>query len=186
MALFLDPALFNCCAPLATPRYQLSIPPEVEDVLGDKQSRKALAEKYFITANRWLPIISRIRFFGSLTNPLQYTDPDVISILLAMKLVLSYPEEANLCSEIYTIAKEFQLRMEMAGYLSISIVQSAILTAMYEMGHAIFPGAFTTISTCARYAAALGINGTLPIRGKTWLEQEERNRTWWAIVVLDR
>lgn len=78
--------------------------------------------------------------------------------------------------------------MEIAGHLSIYTLQSAILTAMYEMGHAIFPGAFTTIATCARYATALGINEPLPlpIQGKAWIEQEERNRIWWAILILDR
>ena len=133
-----------------------------------------------------MPIISEIRFYGLLMNPLRYADPGVTSILLGMKLVLSCPEEANLCSEIYVVAKEFLLRMEMAGHLSIYTLQSAILIAMYEMGHAIFPGAFTTISTCARYAIALGINGTSAVQGKAWVEQEERNRTWWAILILDR
>lgn len=103
-----------------------------------------------------------------------------------MKLVLSCPQEVNVCSEIYAVAKEFQLRMEMAGLLSIYTLQSAILIAMYEMGHAIFPGAFTTVSTCAHYAIALGINEPLPFQGKAWIEQEERNRTWWAILILDR
>lgn len=119
-------------------------------------------------------------------NPLQYTDLGIISLLLSMKLILSYPEEANVCSEIYAIVKDFQLRMEMVGHLSIYTVQSTVLIAMYEIGHAIFPGAFTTISTCARHATILGINETLPIHGKAWLEQEERNRIWWAILILDR
>lgn len=154
--------------------------------MGDVYTQKALVAEYFKIANRWMPIISEIRFYGLLMNPLRYADPGVTSILLGMKLVLSCPEEANLCSEIYVVAKEFLLRMEMAGHLSIYTLQSAILIAMYEMGHAIFPGAFTTISTCARYAIALGINGTSAVQGKAWVEQEERNRTWWAILILDR
>lgn len=186
VAFFLDPTLFNCCTLLATPLCQLPIPPKVEEILGDVHSKKALAAEYFKITSRWMPIISEIRFYGSLMDPLRCADPGVTSILLGMKLVLSRPEEENLCSEIYAVAKEFLLRMEMAGHLSIYTVQSAILIAMYEMGHAIFPGAFTTISTCARYAISLGINGTLPIQGKAWVEQEERNRTWWAILILDR
>lgn len=186
VALFLDPTLFNSCTLLGSPLCQVSIPPKVEDILGDIHCKKALTAEYFKIANRWMPIISEIRFYGSLINSLRYADPGVTSILLGMKLVLSCPEEANLCSEIYVVAKEFQLRMEMAGHLNIYTLQSAILIAMYEMGHAIFPGAFTTISTCARYATALGINETSPIQGKAWVEQEERNRTWWAIIILDR
>jgi hypothetical protein len=186
VAFFLDPALFNCCAPVTTPRCQLPIPPKVEAILGDNDSRKALAAEYFKTAHRWLPIISQIRFYGSLLNPSQSIDHGVTSLLLAMKLALSCPEAANVCSEIYGVVKEFQLRIEMAGHISVYTIHSAILTAMYEMGHAIFPGAFTTISTCARHATALGINEALPVQGKAWMEQEERNRTWWAIVILDR
>jgi hypothetical protein len=186
VAFFLDPTLFDCCAPLAIPLCELPIPHKVRDILGDIDSKKALVAEYFKTANRWMPIISEIRFYGSLINPGRDADPGVTSILLGMMLVLSCPEEANVCSEIYVIAKEFLLRMEMAGHLSIYTVQLAILITMYEMGHGIFPGAFTTIATCARYAISLGINGTLPVQGKSWVEQEERNRTWWAILILDR
>jgi hypothetical protein len=121
-----------------------------------------------------------------LLNPSQSIDHGVTSILLAMKLALSCPEAANVCSEIYGVVKEFQLRIEMAGHVSVYTIHSAILTAMYEMGHAIFPGAFTTISTCAHHATALGINEALPVQGRAWMEQEERNRTWWAVVILDR
>lgn len=186
VAFFLDPVLSNCCAPLSTPRCQLPIPPQVEACLGDDDSKKALAAEYFKTAHRWMPIISRIRLYGSLINSLQHTDHGVTSILLAMKLALSCPPEANACSEIYVVLKEFQLRLEMAGYVSIYTLQSAILIAMYEMGHAIFPGAFTSISTCARHATTLSINEPLPVQGKAWIEQEERNRIWWAILILDR
>lgn len=133
-----------------------------------------------------MPIISRIRFYGSLMDPLRHTDPDMIFILLGMKLILSCPEEVDLCSEIYIMTKEFQLHLEMAGYVSIYTIQSTVLIALYETGHGIFPGAFTTVSTCARYATALGITGTLPLQPKSWVEQEERNRIWWAILILDR
>jgi hypothetical protein len=76
--------------------------------------------------------------------------------------------------------------MEIAGYLNIYTVQSAILISLYEIGHAIFPSAFISVATCARNAIAVGINETLPIRGNSWAEQEERNRAWWAILILDR
>jgi hypothetical protein len=183
---FLDQALFHCCAPLATPHCHIPIPPRVEHVLGNVDSQKAMAAEYFRTAHHWMSMVSRVRFYGSLMNPMREADPSLIALLLGMKLILSCPEEADERSEIYTLTKEFQLRMEMAGCLSIYVLQSTILTALYEMGHAIFPGAFTTVSTSARYAIALGINGTLPVQGKAWFEQEERNRTWWAIIILDR
>jgi hypothetical protein len=157
----------------------------VLDALGDNDSRKALAAEYFKTAAKWMPIISRIRFFAALMDLSTHAHHGVTGILLAMKLLLSYPKEEQ-CSELYIAAKEFHLRLELAGQLSIYTIQSAILIGMYEVGHAIFPGAFTTVSTCARHAIALGIDGTSPVQGKAWMEQEERNRTWWAITILDR
>nr|POF19964.1 hypothetical protein CFP56_52213 [Quercus suber] len=145
-----------------------------------------MAEIFFRTAHRWMPVVSRVHFYGSLMNPSWKADPSLVTLLLGMKLVLARPEEADLRTELYTLTKEFQLRMEMAGFLSIYLIQSSILTALYEMGHAIYPGAFTTVSTCARYALALGITGTVQAQGRAWSEQEERNRTWWAIITLDR
>lgn len=165
-AFFLDPALFNYCAPPSTP-HSPSIPRAVEALLGDSDSEKVLAAEYFKIADRWMPNISRMRFYGSLINPATPADPKIAAILLAMKLILSCPEDANFCSEIYAAAKDFQLRMEMAGYLTIYILQSAILLTMYELGHAIFPGAFTFVSICSHYAPALKIDETLLVHGQT-------------------
>jgi hypothetical protein len=186
VAFFLDPVLFDCCGPWAFAPRPPFIPQSVQCSLADNDSRKALATEYFRTADRWLPITSRIRFYAALLNPSHLTDPGVTSVLLAMKLVLSWPNPGDPCPDIYTLAKEFHLQLEMAGFVSIYTLQSAILMALYELGHAIFPSAFTTIATCARLAVTLGIDGTKPIEGKAWIEQEERNRTWWAIVILDR
>lgn len=119
-------------------------------------------------------------------DPSQHTDPDVAILLLGMKLITSRPKDSILHSELYTLMKESLLSMEMVGYVSISTVQSATLTALYEIGHAIYPAALTTISACARYAVALGITQAYPVHGSRWIEQEERNRIWWAILMLDR
>jgi len=177
--------LFKCCALLVSPACQIPTPPQVEEILGDIHGKTKLAGEYFKTANRWMPIISKIRLYESLANASRHNDNGVTSILLGIKLILSWPGETA-SSKIYAVAKEFLLHMEMAGCISIYTIQAEILIAMYEMGHAILPGAFTTISTCARHAIALGINGTLNIQKNTWVEQEERNRTWWAIIILDR
>jgi hypothetical protein len=103
-----------------------------------------------------------------------------------MKLALTWSDNVDPCVGLYTLAKEFHLRMELAGCLSTHTLQSAVLLVLYKIGHAIFPAAFNSVATCARNAVCLGINETLPVAGKTWMEQEERNRTWWAILILDR
>lgn len=142
--------------------------------------------EYYKTADRWLPIISRTRLYASLCDLMHRSDPDVIVTLLALKLAVAQDAIVDPCSKVYQATKEFHLRMEMAGHLSVHYLQSLLLVAMYELGHAIYPSAFTTIAMCARHAIALGINETLLVHGKAWIEQEERNRTWWAVLILDR
>lgn len=133
-----------------------------------------------------MPIFSRMRFYGSLMSSLQGTDPDVILALLGMKLILSTPDRSGTPSELYIHMKQLQMMMEMAGCLAMPMIQAGILVALYEMGHAIYPAAFCSISTCARYGTAMGIHHTVFAQGKGWIEQEERNRLWWAILILDR
>lgn len=186
VSFFLDPKLHQACAPRSATPCHLPVPSDVKRALGSLEDQKAMAEEYFNTAHRWMPIIFRPRFYGSLSDPTLLSECSFIFILLSMKLILSVPDEMDQRSDLYVLIKEWQLRIEMAGILNVYVLQSIILTALYEMGHAIFPGAFTTISTAARCAIALGITETTPVKGQAWIEQEERNRTWWAVIILDR
>ncbi|KAK1597463.1 uncharacterized protein LY79DRAFT_700829 [Colletotrichum navitas] len=66
-----------------------------------------------------------------------------------------------------------------------------VLVAYFEYAHAVYPAAWLTVASCMRYADFLGLPGlresnlTLKVPS-TWTEMEERLRTWWAILVLDR
>ena len=72
------------------------------------------------------------------------------------------------------------------------MLQAAVLIAVYEVGHAIYPAAYLTIGACARYGTMLGIDKLgLDLMGDSlgplsWIEVEERRRVWWAVVLLDR
>ncbi|KAL7962673.1 hypothetical protein V8C34DRAFT_324462 [Trichoderma compactum] len=158
VAVLLDPLLSTHCE-LTIPRPCISLSPAVHHVLGDHIHRRAVADEYFRTVHRWMPIVSRTRL---------------------------RPKNYSLSSEIYTLMKETLLHVEMMGYVSIYTIQSAILTAVYEIGHVIYPAALTTISSCARHAVSLGITQAYPVQGSRLIEQEERNRIWWAILMLDR
>lgn len=61
---------------------------------------------------------------------------------------------------------------------------------VYELGHGIYPSAYLSVGACARYGAALGYEECGyedPGEGRgEWVEAEERNRTCWAILILDR
>jgi hypothetical protein len=186
VGLFLDPTLHGYCSPVRPLCRQIGISPEVHEVLGERELRKTLIEEYFKTANRWLPIIRRPKILVSVLDPSEHVNAEVVALLLAMKLVLSWPGEKGADSRLYTLTRETLLALELAGSFSLTYLQSFVLVAMYEMGHAMFPNALTSTSACARYANALGIAGTMAVQGSHWMELEERNRIWWAILILDR
>lgn len=113
---------------------------------------------------------------------------------LCMKLYCtpapSYEDDGK--RTLYKIVKEFYAEVEATGIMSVCILQSALLIAVYEIGNAIYPAAYMTVGSCARYGVALGLDklmvsltgqGNL---GKPWMEIEEMRRVWWGILILDR
>jgi hypothetical protein len=110
-----------------------------------------------------------------------------------MKLVSEIPSEiehpAN--SSLYCMAKGFYSRMEHSDLLSLQLWQSAILIAVYEIGHAIYPAAYLSISHIARLGIMMGLHcktyaAKLFKEPVTWTYREEERRAWWAVVILDR
>jgi hypothetical protein len=64
-----------------------------------------------------------------------------------------------------------------------------VFIALYEFGHAIYPAAYLTIGAMARYGISSGIDGSGPSQmppPSDWIEDEERKRIWWAVLILDR
>jgi hypothetical protein len=93
---------------------------------------------------------------------------------------------------LYHITKRYYFEVETAGTLSIHVLQAAVIIAIYEVCHAIYPAAYLTVGACARYASVLGIDKLgLDLMGDSlgplsWTEVEERRRLWWAVLLLDR
>ncbi|KFY02421.1 hypothetical protein V490_00506 [Pseudogymnoascus sp. VKM F-3557] len=87
------------------------------------------------------------------------------------------------------MVKQLHFDIESSGTLSIQVLQAAVLIALYELGHAIYPAALLSVGRCARYATALDINKPTASLGSIklpWIEEEESRRVWWAIAILDR
>ena len=71
------------------------------------------------------------------------------------------------------------------------MLQAGILIAIYELGQAIYPAAYLTVGACARFGLGLAINtlSKAPPGGvdeRSWNEIEEKQRVWWAVLLLDR
>jgi hypothetical protein len=160
------------------------------DYVGDIRH---VAAEFFDKIHVWMPIISKKRFYENLLNPLMQPRTDVALLIYCMKLITAPPSEnkdgGNPKTAAYLNAKRFLLEAEIAGILSLQLLQAGLLVTIYEVGHAIYPLAYTSVGTLARYGVSLGINGKRQAGSTeqfTWVEEEERRRVWWAILILDR
>lgn len=169
----------------------IPIPAHVTAIIGNVTNIRIFASHFFDTIQSWMPIISKKRFYDHYLHPLSQPRADLALLFLCMKLIISIPPKhtKNPQTPTYLAAKQFYLEVETAGIFSIQVLQAGVLISLYELGHAIYPSAFFSIGACARYAYALGIDGNATSQVSkpfTWVEQEERRRVWWAIVILDR
>jgi hypothetical protein len=114
--------------------------------------------------------------------------------MFCMKMMLWSPSEkanenANPKTSAYLTAKRFQRELEVAGVFSLQSLQAGLLIALYEICHAIYPAAYLSLGSCAKYGIALGVDNESASNLNEqldWVELEERNRVWWAILILDR
>ncbi|UKZ45883.1 hypothetical protein TrVGV298_000076 [Trichoderma virens] len=106
-----------------------------------------------------------------------------------MKLLATpITEEGPRCNAYYAI-KNSLLEAENSCVLELRVLQAIILIALYELGHAIYPAAYLTVGYCVRYGSALGIHKAVEQYSEeafSITESEERRRSWWAVLVLDR
>jgi hypothetical protein len=148
-----------------------------------------LVSRYFDAVHSWMPIISKMRMKRVLHRPGDNTQGDTAFLLACMKLLLHTPKSDTIPEglPLYRIVKAFNLQLEIAGLQSLTVIQGAILIAVYELGHGIYPAAYTTVAQCARQAISLGIHKReAPLLLAQWADWEERIRVWWFVVMLDR
>lgn len=142
-------------------------------------------------------MISKKRLYSELTSSNPDTRAGNALFLLSMKLCTGRPlqsaDNSSLYAdnELYSAARQCIFCAESGGYVSLRLVQSLVLLAVYEMGHAIYPAAYLTVGRAARLAMVIGLHNTklatqLFVLPDMWSLREEQGRTWWAIFVLDK
>ncbi|UKZ68410.1 uncharacterized protein TrAtP1_009447 [Trichoderma atroviride] len=90
---------------------------------------------------------------------------------------------------LYRTSKRYLSEIETTGLMSLQVLQAAIFIALYEIGNAIYPAAYLTVGACARYGIALGLDKLMTDNSdfnRSWMEIEEKRRSWWAVLALDR
>ncbi|UKZ83798.1 hypothetical protein TrVFT333_011611 [Trichoderma virens FT-333] len=159
---FLDPDVFYR-AQLTVVNTDVAVTDDIANLVGSVLDIQATSEQFFK---------SRAELF---------------LLVLSMKLCSTRVETWN--TPLYETVKLFHFKIETSGVLSVLVLQAAILIALYELGHSIYPAAYLSVGSCARYATALGIDKSILSSSATqvqWIEEEECRRIWWAILVLDR
>ncbi|KAL7808705.1 N-terminal binuclear Zn cluster-containing/DNA binding domain-containing protein [Trichoderma gracile] len=183
---FLDPDIFSR-AQLTVVNVEVPVTDDIAQLVGSVMDIQATSAQFFKSVHTWMPIISKPQFCANLLNRLTYQRAELFLLVLSMKLCCARQNPWN--APLYETVKLLHFKIETSGVLSVLVLQAGILIALYELGHAIYPAAFLSVGSCARYATALGIDKTvlLSTSGKAqWIEEEERRRIWWAILVLDR
>lgn len=191
-AFFLDPRVFQR-GQLDTRIGGLSIPRQVQDLIGDLTNIRAVAADYFENIHPYMCIISKQRFYTQLLNPLSQPRPENALLLLSVRLITLIPspfaDDPPMNAPLYLAAKRFYAKVESAGICALQVLQAGILISLYELAHAIYPQAYLSIGDCARYGVAFGFDRKEPIRANAvidWVEIEEKMRAWWAVIILDR
>jgi hypothetical protein len=183
---FLDPVLFSR-AQLAVVNADVEVTEEIAQLVGSILDIQATSDQFFKSVHMWMPIISKPQFSRNLLNRLTYKRAELFLLVLSMKLSCSRGTAVN--TPLYEIVKLFHFKLENSGVLSVLVLQAAILIALYELGHSIYPAAYLSVGSCARYGTALGIEKSILSSSDTqyqWIEEEESRRIWWSILVLDR
>ncbi|KAL4876542.1 hypothetical protein BJY04DRAFT_231560 [Aspergillus karnatakaensis] len=175
---------------LVSPR---AIPPpdDVLSVIGRQNAIANIMNGYYQSIHSWMPFISKIKLERAIQQHYGRLGGDTALLLLTMMLVQLHPA-ANYpgFTELYNSAKRYSKTLGLEGVLTLRTIQAGILITIFELSHGIYPAAFFSISYCARQSVVLGLhdkNAPQMLRGpRSWVDWEERQRVWWAIVILDR
>jgi hypothetical protein len=174
--------------------HQAYLQQAVTSHLGSEQEQDTIVEDYFVSTYRWLPMISQKLFRNGRKRRAGSSDGCTSLLLLAMKLCTSPiapdPTKAH-DSQLYKLTSSLCRAVETSGAISLRLIQSVVLLAVFEISHGLYPAAYLTVGRVARLATVAGLHNRKSAQqlfkpADTWSSWEEHRRTWWAIFVLDR
>ncbi|QIW97529.1 hypothetical protein AMS68_003047 [Peltaster fructicola] len=188
---FLDALIFGY-AGNQIPSPYVKVPVDGTACLGTSVELRTTTEEYFTTVHSYFPIISKIRLFQHLSNPLHEPGADYLLLFMAIKLITAEVPSDVAAAQLsaYRDVKALYSYIESRNGFTMQTLQALLLIALFEIGHSIWPAAYLTTGGCARLGHAMGVHSRhatsmLP-RTTTWTEQEERRRVAWGIFILDR
>ncbi|KAL6802590.1 transcription factor domain-containing protein, partial [Trichoderma sp. SZMC 28013] len=159
-------------------------------LLGTEDSIRSFTSEFFRTVHKWLPIVSKKYCHEYLISFPAACQPEIVLLLCCMKLLTTSADGESFepRSSLYVATRRLSNELEDMGIFSLQALQAKVLLAYYELGHAIYPAAYLATGYCAKYGITLGLHNTSFQAEATFSpdEIEQRRRTWWAILVLER
>ncbi|TVY40930.1 hypothetical protein LSUB1_G002748 [Lachnellula subtilissima] len=155
---------------------------------------ESVASKHFQGVHKWLPIISKKRFYDRLQYFQLHPTADFSMLLLTMHLMAQQPSsdfDVDQDREIlYLATKTLFTQVQTFIPSSMCLVQAGVILASYERGHERIEAAYISIGTAARLACAIGIDTaqcSQELQGSDrWFDEEEALATWWGLTICDR
>jgi hypothetical protein len=182
--------------PSLTQDFNLSVSVAVYSVLdGVSAQFDKIIRLYFSSVHSYLTFVHKQRFFKRLAASKARADAEVALLLLTMHLVA---EPLN-CAQtgvdpsrnrIYIAAKNMHSIVHSSKGPSLELLQAGLLITLYEHNAALPDVAYGTLFTCSGMASFLGLDisqESVSRLGAAAVSayEEERRRTYWALVSLD-
>ncbi|PYH88312.1 hypothetical protein BO71DRAFT_143295 [Aspergillus ellipticus CBS 707.79] len=155
-----------------------------------------LAETYFGTVDKWMPILDKDDVVEPLQEQSFSLDSKGFLLLMSVCLIVQRPDaqppDGEMASEHYDAVKHFFFRehADTSHGPSLKLIQAGVLLATYEYGHGMIDAAYNTIYACISASLTLGMHRSECLQSSQFdnnqRDQTQVLRTWWAIVISER
>jgi hypothetical protein len=149
------------------------------------------ADAFFSGTHQRLSTLSRYRFYERLRGLGTQPNGGLLMLCLCIWLVERKPSGGGISAHMlpYVTLKSLLVVLESAGDMSLDIVQCKLIMTWFELGHGLHTAAYISIGACARSARALSLHKAEDIDSSSHADVfllEEKRRTWWVIMNVDR
>lgn len=189
---FLDSVLFQRSIGQIVHEKQLDLGSDLRAFVGNLDHDRAYVATFFRSTHSWAPFIAKGRFLARVFSPLHNGSDQIGNMLLlaSMKLIAGQlVPNGEPYTAAYDTIKTTLAHAHNSGLLDLYFLQSLVIVSLYELGNAMYPAAYFTVGSCIRLGYALGIDKSIENAAEPrfdGIESEERRRTWWMVILLDR
>jgi hypothetical protein len=150
---------------------------------------------YFTSTHSWMAIVRKERFIKRVEASKQKAEAEVAILLLCMRLIAEPFNFAKTDGDasrdtLYQAAKHLHGIIQASKGPSLELIQAGILIALFEHNAAMSDIAYESLINCYDMSRLLGndtpYNSSRSKYCHVSASDEERRRTYWGIVVLDR